>query len=116
MGRRNGRMRSSGNAALAAHHGWTGYDESKTVTVTGTIRESTYENPLGTMRLQVGSDGGRLWVVVLAAPARMQGRGLTAEAMKPGTTATAVGCAHRQHAGEMRAEQVTIGDKTTELR
>jgi hypothetical protein len=28
-----------------AHHGWTGYDETKTITLTGVIREASYENP-----------------------------------------------------------------------
>ena len=31
-----------------AHHGWTGYEE-KEQTVTGTIRESSYENPHGSV-------------------------------------------------------------------
>jgi uncharacterized membrane protein YdfJ with MMPL/SSD domain len=31
----------SGAAALSAHHGWSGYDESKTLELEGTIRESS---------------------------------------------------------------------------
>ena len=32
-----------------AHHGWSDYDASKTLTLTGTIVESKYENPHATV-------------------------------------------------------------------
>jgi hypothetical protein len=33
------------SATSHAHHGWSEYDSAKTLNVTGTIRESGYENP-----------------------------------------------------------------------
>jgi hypothetical protein len=96
-----------------AHHGWANYDETKTLNMTGVIRESGYNNPHGFVKLQVE---GKVWYVVLAPPARMQGRGLTREMLKEGTTATVVGYPHRKTADEMRAERITINGKTTELR
>ncbi len=96
-----------------AHHGWSEYDAGKTLTLTGTIRESGYENPHGFVRLEVD---GRTWLAVLAPPARMEGRGLRREALEAGTTATVVGYQHRSKADEMRAERITIDGKTTELR
>jgi hypothetical protein len=100
----------------AAHHGWSHYDEKKTLNLTGVIRESGYGNPHGFARLQVEGERGQVWYVVLAPPARMQGRGLTREMLTVGTTATVVGYPHREKAGEMRAERITINGKTTELR
>ena len=44
------------------------------------------------------------------------GPGLTREMLKAGTKATVVGYANRQTPTELRAERITIGDKTTELR
>jgi hypothetical protein len=46
---------SAGAAAApaAAHHGWSGYDSSKVLTLTGVIRESGYEHPHGHVRLEV---------------------------------------------------------------
>jgi hypothetical protein len=32
-------------AVALAHHGWSGYDSSKVLTLTGTIREAGYEKP-----------------------------------------------------------------------
>lgn len=99
-----------------AHHGWSNYDETKTLNLKGVIRESGYNNPHGYVKLQVEGDQGKVWYVVLAPPSRMQGRGLTREMLKVGTTATVVGYPHRKTADEMRAERITINGQTTELR
>ena len=100
-------------AAALAHHGWSGYDASQVLNLTGTIREAGYEHPHGYVKLQTPD---KTWLVVLAPPSRMENRGLPREMLKPGTTATVVGYPNRSDPGEMRAERVTIGDKTTELR
>ena len=101
-------------ATLAfAHHGWSGYDASKEMTLTGVIKEFGYEHPHGSVRLQTP---GRTWVVVLAPPSRMENRGLKREMLTPGTTATVVGYPNRTEPDEMRAERITIAGKTTELR
>lgn len=99
--------------AAGAHHGWSGYDADKTLTLTGTIKESGYEHPHGYIKLQTPE---KLWLAVLAPPYRMETRGLARELLKPGTTATVTGYPHRSEPGEMRAERITIGGKTVELR
>lgn len=99
--------------AVLAHHGWSGYDDSRKLDLTGTIRESGYEHPHGFVRLETQ---GKTWLVILAPPSRMERRGLAREALAAGTTATVFGYPHRQDAGEMRAERITIDGKTTELR
>ena len=96
-----------------AHHGWSSYDSSKETTLEGVIKESGYEHPHGHIRLEVP---GKTWVVVLAPPSRMANRGLPAEMLKPGTKARAVGYPSRNDPNEMRAERITIADKTVELR
>jgi hypothetical protein len=47
------------------HHGWTGYDEQRTLTLTGVIRESSWENPHGLIKLQTGDGKGKTWLVYL---------------------------------------------------
>jgi hypothetical protein len=96
-----------------AHHGWSGYDSAKTLSLTGTIKEAGYEHPHGYVKLEVP---GKTWVVVLAPPSRMERRGLTRAMMAPGTRATVVGYPNRTEPDEMRAERITIEGKTTELR
>ena len=101
---------------LAAHHGWSSYDESKTLDLTGVIRESGYGNPHGFVRIQVGGEKGKMWHAVPAPPSRMEARGLTREMLKDGATATIVGYPHREKGEELRAERIPIDGKTTELR
>lgn len=95
------------------HHGWSNYDQTKTLNYTGTILEMTYENPHGMLTLEVKK---KKWTVVLAPPSRMETRGLTRDMLKVGGTATVVGYPHLKVKDEMRAERITIGEKTTELR
>jgi len=102
--------------SVFAHHGWSHYDASKTLNFTGVIRESSYSNPHGLIRLQVDGGNGKVWLVVLAPPSRMSARGLSKEMLKVGTTAAVVGYPHKQKADEMRAERITINGKTVELR
>lgn len=96
-----------------AHHGWSEYDASKTLKETGTIKESGYDHPHGFVKLEVA---GKVWTVILAPPSRMEARGLPKDALKVGSKLTVEGYAHRKDAQEMRAERVTSGDKTVELR
>jgi len=99
-----------------AHHGWSEYDADKETKLTGVITSSGYDNPHGFIRLQVGGAKGKTWRVILAPPSRMERRGLSRDALKPGTTASVVGYPHREKADELRAERITIGGKTVELR
>jgi len=96
-----------------AHHGWGSYDAANTLTLTGKVLESTYQNPHGELKLEVP---GKIWNVILAPPSRMQNRNLPAENMKPGTTVTVVGYAHKTEKSELRAERIIIAGVTTELR
>jgi hypothetical protein len=122
MIRRSLRAAAFSLAALAilattalAHHGWSQYDQTKPLTVPGTITESRYTNPHATIKLRA-TDGGKVWDVVLAPVSRMQSRGLTEDMLKTGTVATVLGYQHRTVATEMRAENITIDEKKVELR
>lgn len=106
-------MVATQGAPALAHHGWSGYDSSKEMTLTGVIREAGYEHPHGFVKLDAG---GKVWVVVPAPPTRMENRGLPRTALQPGVTATVVALPNRTDPEEMRAERITVGGKTTELR
>jgi hypothetical protein len=96
-----------------AHHGWSEYDASRPMNLAGTIESSSYTQPHGHVRLKT-SDGS--WDVVLAPPSRMESRGLEKSMLEPGQQAQVYGYPHRTRSDEMRAERITIGGKTTELR
>ena len=96
-----------------AHHGWSEYDSSKLLTLSGKIVEAGYEHPHGYIRLETP---GKVWLCVLAPPSRMENRGLAKDMLKPGTMATLEGYPNRNKPEEMRAERITVAGKTVELR
>jgi hypothetical protein len=99
-------------SSAAAHHGWSGYNE-EALKLSGTIQESSYENPHGLATLKTTD---KTWKVVLAPVTRMESRGLSREMLKPGTTVSVEGYQHKTDAGELRAERITVAGKTVELR
>jgi Family of unknown function (DUF6152) len=96
-----------------AHHGWSEYDSSRELRLTGAIAESGYEHPHGHVKLVTP---GKTWIAVLAPPSRMNARGLPPADLKVGSTVTVVGYANRNKPDEMRAERIIVGNKTVELR
>lgn len=96
-----------------AHHGWSEYDAGRELKLTGTIAESGYEHPHGHIKLVTP---GKTWIAVLAPPSRMTARGLPPADLKVGSTVTVAGYANRSKPEEMRAERITVGSKTVELR
>jgi hypothetical protein len=99
--------------AALAHHGWSEYDSTKPLKLTGKIVESGYEHPHGHVRMETP---GKTWNVILAPPSRMERRGLEKGQLKPGVTATVEGYANRDKPEELRAERIIVDGKTIELR
>ena len=97
-----------------AHHGWSTYDQTKPLTVTGKVVESHYENPHATIRVDAQ---GKRWFAVLAPVSRMESRGATQEKVAVGKQVTMVGYQSKEKADEMRVERITVdGGQTVELR
>jgi hypothetical protein len=96
-----------------AHHGWSGYDNSREMTISGVITTLGYEHPHGHIRVDFR---GRIWTATLAAPWRMERRGLHASMMAPGTKVTVVGYPSRTDPSELRAERIIIDGKTFDMR
>ena len=95
------------------HHGWSEYDSSKTLKLTGKVVEAGYEHPHGHIRFEAP---GKTWNVILAPPSRMERRGLEKGMLKPGASVTVEGYANRDKPEEMRAERIIINGKAIELR
>ena len=98
---------------VAAHHGWSSYDETKPVTLTATFTELSWGNPHGSAKMLWK---GKLWDVILAPTSRMEAGGLTRAEVAPGKRLRLTGYVRRDGTTEMRVERVMIGQKTVELR
>src|SRR5256886_14562137 len=99
--------------AAIAHHGWGGYDTSKSFTVTGQILKSAFENPHCEIAMEVDR---KHWRFVLAPPSRMERRGITPDMLAPGQTRTVVGYPHTSNPDEARIEYIVLDGKRVELR
>ena len=97
----------------AAHHGWSSYDASKTLTVRSPVEKLKWENPH--VHIDVKHDRA-VWEAVLAPPFRMEARGLKPEMLKAGAAVAVEGYASTKVERELRAERITVGGKTFELR
>ena len=99
--------------ALHAHHGWSSYDATKVLTVTGKFKTVRWANPHGSATIDWK---GKQWNVVLAPTGRMESRGLTKAMIAPGKTVKLVGYPRLDGTAEMRIERIIAGGKTVELR
>ena len=98
---------------VKAHHGWSEYEQDKLIKLTGKVTQSGYEHPHGFIKL---SANGKQWIAVLAPPFRMENRGLLKTDLTDGTQVTVEGYVNRNKPDEMRAERITVANKTVELR
>ncbi len=99
--------------AAVAHHGWSSYDAERVMRPTAEVLESSWGSPHGAIVIAVE---GQRWDVVLAPVSRMQARGLVEGDIAVGQTVTVEGYPRRDGTRELRAERITAGGKTVELR
>ncbi|UFP93916.1 DUF6152 family protein [Gloeobacter morelensis] len=103
----------AGAPGAFAHHGWSNYNSAETLNVSGKVQSVRYESPHVTIQLQTAE---KVWLAVLAPPARMENRGLPKADLQPGMGVRVEGYAHRSEPDELRAERIVVGEKTIELR
>ena len=100
-----------GPASLSAHHSWP-VDNSKLVTVKGTVTSFAWQNPHPMIGLDVRTDDGKIdkWSVGGPAINRMEANGWTKTTVKPGDVITGIG--HQFSDGEkiVRLERVVLAD------
>jgi len=96
-----------------AHHGWGSYDASKVLTLDGIVTEVRADNPHAELKLEVS---GKVWLVTLSPPSRMANRGKPISDIKVGDRLVAVGYPSKVNPDEIRAERITHGGMTIELR
>jgi hypothetical protein len=73
-----------------AHHGNSAYDETRTITITGTVTEFDFVNPHTQIFLDVKDGKGNVvrWAVESQAPGIMRRNGWTRTSLKPGDEIT----------------------------
>jgi Family of unknown function (DUF6152) len=75
---------------LAAHHGNAVYDDTRTITLKGTVTQWAWANPHCILHLDVTDESGQVvsWIVETENPTSMFNIGWTKSSMKPGDQVT----------------------------
>jgi hypothetical protein len=98
-----------------AHHSMAGFDRTKTISITGTVKEFKWANPHSWIEVEVpdGKGGVTDWNVEMTSPAVLIRAGWKSSVMKPGDKVT-VAC-HPQQTGEPGGifVSVTLSDGRT---
>ena len=74
-------------APAIAHHSFAMFDDTKTVTLSGTVKEFEWVNPHSWLRVMVNDEkSGKpaLWALELSSPSRLVTMGMHADSVKPG--------------------------------
>jgi hypothetical protein len=101
------------NILYGTQHDWSAYDLTKQQKLTGVIKEVSYRGKPPLIKMDVDK---KLWTVIIAPPSRMEFRGLSDDRLKAGATVSVVAYPSKTIKDELRAETITIGRDTTELR
>ena len=73
-------------APAAAHHSFAMFDQSKIMTLEGTVTEFQWTNPHAFIELD--ATGGRHWSIELNSPNNLKRQGWSSKALKPGDRIT----------------------------
>jgi hypothetical protein len=78
-------------AAASAHHSFAMFDQSKTVTLKGTVLEFQWTNPHAFLHVEV-VDGGKktAWHVELNSPNNLRRQGWKSTSVKPGDAVSVI--------------------------
>jgi hypothetical protein len=74
------------SSPISAHHGTSGYEMEKVITLNGTVTSFNWSNPHCLVHIDVKDGKGDVkdWIVELAAPTLMTRNGWTKDSLKPG--------------------------------
>jgi hypothetical protein len=80
-------------APVLAHHSPAAFEATKTVSLTGIVKEFRWQNPHSWIEMMVPNDKGQevLWAVELTSPTYLVKGGWKSNTLKPGDKVTVVG-------------------------
>ena len=93
---------------VAAHHSFAMFDQTRQVTLTGTIKQFQWTNPHSFILVTITNPQGQAeeWAIECAAPAVLTGLGWKPGSLKPGDKVTVI--AHPLKSGALGGEVVSV--------
>lgn len=101
-----------GSLPLSAHHGAAEYDNTKTVSLQGTVTALQYLNPHALILFTVKDDKGQTaeWTAELQSPNLLSRRGWSRSTLKPGDQVVITGHPVKNGAKAMTGQKVVFTD------
>jgi hypothetical protein len=80
------------SCATFAHHSFAMFDQTKRISLTGTIRQFQWTNPHAFIQIEVPDEKGEpvLWSIEMNSPNNLRRQGWKSNALKPGDKVTVV--------------------------
>jgi hypothetical protein len=105
---------ASSVSVVPARWEWTSFDLTSSKAYTGVVKELTWDrDTIALARIDIG---GKMYDVMLGLPIRMDFRGLAEQDVVPGTTLTFQAVSSRQRDTDLRAQTLTVGKTTKDMR
>jgi hypothetical protein len=101
-----------GSLPLSAHHGTAEYDNTKTISLQGTVTALQYLNPHALILFTVKDDKGQTaeWTAELQSPNLLSRRGWSRSTLKPGDQVIITGRPVKNGAKAMTGQKVVFTD------
>jgi hypothetical protein len=101
-----------GSLPLSAHHGTAEYDNTKTISMQGTVTALQYLNPHALILFTVKDDKGQTaeWTAELQSPNLLSRRGWSRSTLKPGDQVIITGRPVKNGAKAMTGQKVVFTD------
>ena len=100
---------------LFAHHGNAAYDDSKSITLKGSVTQWLWANPHCVLQLDVTNEGGQVeqWILETENPTSMTNVGWAKTSFNPGdqVSVTALAVKNGKHIGRIIDAQLANGQK-----
>ena len=99
-------------APILAHHSFMAeYDESRLITLSGTVTKVSWKNPHVTMNLDVKDESGNVtnWELELASPNGLLSQGWKVDSLRQGTHVVVSGFGARNGSHLANARKIVVG-------
>ena len=95
---------------LWAHHGWADFDETKEISLKGTVSDFHFVNPHCVIEFDVSSEKGDIvnWQGEFSSPSPMARKGWTAATLQPGDKILISGHPARNNARAIHATRIRL--------
>jgi hypothetical protein len=100
--------------AVQAHHSPAAWDVTKRNSIKGVVKEASFRNPHGEIKLTVTNDKGQTeeWRIETSAASLLRRRGWDFSRITPGTPITATGHLNKETPRELYLREVQFQDGT----